>query len=101
MAKTKVIDGPTAKLSEEAVKLINEIWELMSLVNGQTVTAEELRSEIYIGSEPKDEYQLRKVRLKYHTAWQNKDKKKQPELREEPPYREGGEGQYGDGFGGA
>lgn len=88
MAKTKVIDGPTAKLSEEAVQLINEIWELMTNLNGHSPSAEELKSEIYIGSEPMDAYHLRKVRLKYHTAWQNKGKKKPTAFKDAPPSHE-------------
>lgn len=77
---TKATAAPekaVVELSKTATQLISEIWDYMSLINGQEVSADEIRKETAIGDLAMAEYEhsLRQKLLKYRTAWQNSGSK--------------------------
>lgn len=91
MAKT-VTTVEHTKLSDQAIQLINELWDVMSMVYSRDVTGAEIKAETEIGSRTMDEYEfhLRQKLLKYRTAWKEASVKKTPE----PPAAIGGEDEY-------
>ena len=73
---TKTETPVETKLSDTAVQLISELWDYMSLINNQEVSAEEIAKETARGdlTMPEYEHTLRQKLLKYRTAWQNRGK---------------------------
>lgn len=86
MAKTITAVEPV-KLSDQAIQLINELWDVMSLVKSRNVTGAEIKAETEIGSCTMDEYEflLRKKVLKYRTAWKESSVTLPAKCPDEPP----------------
>jgi hypothetical protein len=67
MGETKTVQKA---LSQEAIQLINEIWELMGHISGTDATPEQVRA----ATQGKDEYQLRKLALQLREQWRTPSK---------------------------
>jgi hypothetical protein len=83
MAKT-VTTVEHTKLSDQAIQLINELWDVMSMVYSRDVTGAEIKAETEIGSRTMDEYEfhLRQKLLKYRTDWKSTPMKSEPQRPE-------------------
>jgi len=82
-----------AELSDQAIQLINELWDVMSMVHGRELSGLEMKVETEIGSRTMEEYEhfLRHKLLKYRTIW--RDGKSRGVYDDQKPQM-GGEGDY-------
>lgn len=87
MAKKVAVAAPPAppkkELSAEAVRLINEIWEHLELIQKHDISHSELQEVITVDGQLMDEYQLRALALKLRSSYR-KSGEKEPAAYEDP-----------------
>lgn len=94
MAKTISQAVDHTKLSEQAIQLINELWDILSLIQDRQLTGVEMQRETARENRSMEEYEhfLRQKLLKYRTIW--KDSSTKDINPENSKFEDGGEGDY-------
>lgn len=88
MAKKVAVAPPVAKkepMSEESVRLVNEIWEHLELAWGRTPSYQELQEQISIDGVVMDDYHLRQLALKVRSSYRKSGEKPTTEYRDVDP----------------
>lgn len=93
MAKTISQAVDHTKLSEQATQLINELWDILSLIQDRQLTGAEMQRETARENRSMEEYEhfLRQKLLKYRTIWKDSSTK---DINPETQFKDGGEGDF-------